>query len=89
MLPFLKNKDRSIAGLIIKTRAPDENPDAQESEENDGSAAIESCAQELIDAVHNRDIKAVASALKSAFDILESMPHEEAEMPQEDEGMSE
>lgn len=76
MLPFLKNKNQpSVAGLIMKTRAPDESPEQEDSE--DSSAAIESCASEIIRAVHAKDPKAVAAALKDAFDILESMPHEE------------
>lgn len=68
MIPFLsKKKYDGNAGLIIKTREPDESP-----EQNDSSAGIESCADELIRAVHARDSKAVANALKDAFDILES-----------------
>lgn len=47
--------------------------------EDTESLAIESCAMELIMAVHLKDIKAVAEALKNAFNILESMPHEEAD----------
>ncbi len=76
LLPFLKNKDASVAGLIIKNRTPDEKP---EQDQDDSSAAIESCAQELIRAVHAKDTKAVSEALKDAFEILESMPHEEGE----------
>lgn len=77
MLPFLKNKNISAPGITIKTRAPDEQPEAEES--NDSSAAIESCAQELIRAIHAKDVKAAAAALEDAFQILDSMPHEEGE----------
>lgn len=73
MLPFLKKKDTPAAGLIIKTRTPDEPAES----EDDSSAAIESCAHALINAVHARDAKSVAAAMKDAFDILESQPHEE------------
>jgi len=76
MLPFLKPKDRSVAGLIIKTRTPDEKP---EDQQDDPSAAIHECSQALIKAVHAQDVKAVSAALKDAFDILDSMPHDEAE----------
>lgn len=74
MLPFLTKKQDGPAssGLIIKTRTPDEAP-----AEDDSAAAIESCASELIRAVHAKDMKAVASALKDAFEILESGPEEE------------
>jgi hypothetical protein len=75
-LPFLKKRQEGgVAGLIIKRRTPDEKPPG----EDDNAAAIESCASELINAIHNKDIKAAAMALKDAFDILESMPHEEGE----------
>jgi hypothetical protein len=74
LLPFLKKKQPASAGVIVQTRAPDEKP---EQDQDDSSAAIESCASELIRAVHSRDAKAMAAALKDAFDILESEPHEE------------
>lgn len=77
MLPFLKDKNsKGVAALIIKNRAPDEKP---EESQDDNSAAIDSCASALIDAVHAKDVKAVAAALQDAFEILESMPHEESE----------
>ena len=75
-MPFLKKKEAPIAGLTIKMRNPDEKP---EQDEDDSSAAIESCAHELIRAIHAKDTRAAAMALKDAFDILESMPHEEEE----------
>lgn len=76
MLPFLKKKEVPAAGLIVKTRAPDEKPNENQ---DDSHIAIESCAQELIRAIHAKDAKAAAMAIKDAFDILESMPHEESE----------
>lgn len=84
-LPFLKKKDAGIAGIIMKTREPDTFQDqnikaAEQDEDKDSqSIAIESCAEELIKAVHSRDVKAVAQAMRDAFDILESMPHNEIE----------
>lgn len=75
MLPFLKKRQESgNAGLIVKTREPDQKA---ESEQDDSAAAIESCASALINAIHARDTKGVAIALKDAMDVLESMPHEE------------
>lgn len=64
MLPFLQKKKEvaSQSGIAIKSIG--------ESEEND-SSAIEACAMELIIAVHTKDVKAVADALQSAFEILE------------------
>jgi hypothetical protein len=70
VLPFLKRKDEAAPGLTIKTRTPDQN------EEKD-SDSIESCAKELISAIHSHDAKATASALKAIFEIADSEPHEE------------
>jgi hypothetical protein len=77
VLPFLKNKDKSVAGLIIKTRKPDEKP--EQDQQDDPSAAIKACANALIQAVHMRDEQGVADAISDAFQILDAMPHEEGE----------
>lgn len=80
MLPFLAKKNQGAAtqaGLLVKTRTPDEKPD-----QDDPSAAIDACSKALIDAVHARDAKGVSAAIKDAFDILESMPHEEESAPE-------
>lgn len=75
MLPFLRKKQEAgISGLTVKHREPDQKP---EQSEDDPKAAIKTCARELIRAVHAQDTDAVSEALKDAFDILESMPHEE------------
>ena len=72
MLPFLKvKKDSGVAGLIMKNRSPDAPPEDKDS--------IDACAQDLISAVHAKDAKATAEALRSAFRILDSEPHEEGE----------
>jgi hypothetical protein len=77
VLPFLKHKQQGNAGLIVKMRAPDEKPDSEDSEDKD--AAIHACAQDLITAIHSKDVKLVAEAIRSAFEILDEMPHEEGE----------
>lgn len=75
MLPFLAKKNQAgNANLIVKTREPDEK---LQEDQDDPSAAIRSCSKALIDAVHARDEQGVSDALKDAFDILESLPHEE------------
>lgn len=71
MLPFLKPK-RADGGVMTQLRAPDEKP--QESQEDSG---LESAMKDLIDAVDARDHKRMAIAMKAAFEILDSMPHEE------------
>lgn len=74
MLPFLKKRQEAgISGIQVKQRAPDEKPEAEE----DKDAAIHSAAQDLINAVHSKDPKATADALRSAFEICDSEPHEE------------
>lgn len=80
MLPFLKKRDApGVAGVIIKHREPDEKPD---SEEDDKDAAIHACSRDLIQAIQRNDVKGVSEAIRSAFEILDSMPHQEG--PHED-----
>ena len=57
----------------MKTREPDEHKE-------DGSG-IEACASDLIDAIHSKDVKAAAAAIKSAFEILENEPEESESEP--------
>ena len=74
MLPFLKPKQ--VVGTILARRKPDGSNEMenQEGQENEGLSA---CSAELIRAVHEKDEAAVASALRSAFQILDAEPHEE------------
>ena len=77
MLPFLGKKSKSVAGVIIQQRKPDEKP--EENQEDTHEMALEECAQALIDAVHSKNVKGVAQAMKDAFEILEMLPHNEIE----------
>ncbi len=78
MLPFLK-KNQSIGATTTVLRKSDT------SDEDSGyEGGLDHCSQELIDAVQAGDKSRVSRALQDAFDILESMPHEEAE-PSESE----
>lgn len=70
MLPFLKNKQEASAS------GPVEHMKRQPDEESDYDM-IDSAAEDLIQAIHSKDVKAVASALKAAFQICDSEPHEE------------
>lgn len=63
----------------MKTRAPDA-PNENEENNND-LAGIEACANHLIQGIKAGNAKQVAEALKSAFEIMESEPHEEAVEP--------
>lgn len=82
MLPFLK-KDRAPASTIIMNRKPDGEMEEKTSEEDDNSG-LRSCAEDLTRAVHAKDIDAVADAIRCAFEILDSEPHEEGPHLNED-----
>lgn len=70
MIPFLKHKEAAASGPIdsIK-REPDEEPEFD---------TLEAAAEDLCRAIEAKDYKAIAAALRAAFDLLESQPHEEA-----------
>ena len=74
MLPFLKPKN--LASVILAKRKPEGGMDIG-GEEGEEDAGLSSAAEELISAIHSKDSAAVATALRNAFEILESEPHEE------------
>lgn len=64
MIPFLKRKDDvsvSIPGDSIK-REPDEEPEFD---------SLEAAGEDLISAVHSKDAKAVAAALRAAISLAQ------------------
>ena len=75
MLPFLAKKAQN-AGIIVQERQADEKPDGQDE---DKDAGMHAAAKDLISAVHMKDTKRVAEALRAAFQIADSEPHEEGE----------
>jgi hypothetical protein len=81
MLPFLKNKETGIAGMIIKHRTPDVKSDSEPKKDN---LAMEAAAADLLRAFEQKDVKHIALALHSAFQIYDSLPHEEG--PHTNEG---
>ncbi len=76
LLPFLKKK--SIAGLIISKRKPDGAGNEEQHTEGNEDEGLDACSEALIRAVTSKDAKAVSAALRDAFMVLESQPHEEA-----------
>jgi hypothetical protein len=78
MLPFLKKKHQT--GVITQTRQPDEDKEPKDSEDQ----GLMACAQDLIDAIQASDSKRVAAALRAAFEIVDSQPHEEGEHTDEE-----
>lgn len=67
MLPYLKPKMQP--SLIVETRKAD---NTKETKPEDDDSGIVSCAEDLIRAVHAKDAKSVAAALRAAFDVLDS-----------------
>lgn len=78
-MPFPKLRNQPISAVILKNRQSTGSTSPVVDQKPDHEVYIEACAKDLIHAVHSRDIPAVAEALRSAFEILESMPHEEGE----------
>jgi hypothetical protein len=74
MLPFLKPRQQT--GLIVSTRKPDGGSEEShtEGQEDEG---LHACSEDLIKAIHSKDAHGVTAAIKAAFEILDSMPHEE------------
>lgn len=69
MLPFLKdNKEGSASAPVSQQRKPDE------AEEYD---VLESAAEDLCHALERKDYKAIAAAIRAAFELLDSQPHSE------------
>ena len=72
MLPFLKSKQDSAASSSdeVKIRKPDSG------EEYDVMHAV---AQDLLHAIESKNVKDLAEALRAAFELADSEPHEEGE----------
>ena len=76
MLPFLQPKKQ--ASVIIARRKSDGSVEA-EHEEGEHVPGVMTAAEDLISAVHARDAKGVADAMKAAFEIMDAEPHVEGE----------
>ena len=75
MLPFLKkNKEASVAMPVDHVK--------RESDHEVVYDSLHSAAEDLMHAVHGRDVKNIAEALRAAFQICEAEPH--AEGPHEE-----
>ena len=73
MLPYLKDKDFGTVALSDKIeRKPDE-------EHEDEADSLEGAMSELHSALNSKDYKGAAAIFRSAFELLESEPHEEGE----------
>lgn len=72
MLPYLgaKKQQGSVAAHIdndgkVSSQAPD--------------MGLHSAAEDILKAIESKDSKALASAIKAAFEICDAEPHEEGE----------
>lgn len=72
MLPFLKKQQEGSLSMPAE-------PIKREPDEGSEYDMLESAAEDLISAIHSKDVKAVCSALKAAFEICDAQPHEEGE----------
>lgn len=69
-----------MAGLIIKKRSPDESASVEDA----ATPTLESYADDLINAVHNRDTAAASAAIRAAFECLENEPQDEQETTEDE-----
>lgn len=75
MLPFLA--PRKQAGVIIAKRIGDKTEPLHEEGEHE--PGLMAAAEDLISAVHAKDAKGVASALKAAHEVCESYPSDDGD----------
>lgn len=68
---------KPLAALIL---AKAHKPEGEEEGEGKGDEqGLDAAAEDLISAVHGKDTAGVVEALRNAFAILDSEPHEEGE----------
>lgn len=67
----------SVIQKIMKRGQMQDLPEEQETNEG-----LHAACEEILAAVEAKDASALMSALQSAFEIMEEMPHEEAGMPE-------
>ena len=71
MLPFLKRDSEASASMPAESIK-------RESDEPEYDS-LHSAAEDLITAVHSKNVSAVAEALRAAFELCDSEPHREGE----------
>lgn len=78
MLPYVKIR-RPSSGVVIETRKPDVKP------EDSDDSGLQAAMSDFADALDSRDTKAMASAFRAAFDMLEMQPHDEVSHEESEE----
>jgi len=74
VLPFLKNKQKEAA---VSTPITINRKSDKPKENQVYDMAIRACAEHMITEIQANDADGVADAMRSAFEILETLPHEE------------
>lgn len=79
MLPFLNKK--KMAGAIMEKHGKSMAVGGEviEANEDHESYALKMCMMEMLHAMERKEPVAMAKAFKEAFELLEMMPHVEAE----------
>lgn len=73
----MMHSGKPLAALIL-AKAHKPGPEGEEEGEGD-EQGLDAAAEDLISAVHGKDTAGVVEALRNAFSILDSEPHEEGE----------
>lgn len=71
MLPFLKKSQEAGNSEPVE-------PIKREHDEDHEYDMLESAAEDLIKAIHSKDVKGVCEALRAAHEMCDLEPHEEA-----------
>jgi len=66
-----------MSGLMISKRTPDEPAGKEEPMQDDANHELEMAMEDFLRAMNAKDSKAMAVAIKDAFDICDAQPHEE------------
>lgn len=75
MLPFLRPKHQT--GLMIAKMTPEGHKDTDTEVSKD--AGLEAAAADLMRGIEMKDSKKIAAAIRAAFQIVDSEPHDEGE----------
>lgn len=88
-LPFLRRKQTGIAGPLTEYRKPDPEGEGHHDKEDNDNEGLHACARDIISCIESKDEAGLAAALKSAFELCDSEPHEEGPHTNEQESEEE
>lgn len=76
LLPFLRDRNRMAGSTGTEYRTPDET-----SEKSDNG--LEACAADILRAIKEDDVKALAGALQAAYDVCENTNQDDPSISEE------